>query len=71
VIQIWKELLAVDEVGPGDNFLLMGGESLLAMQASARLSDTFGLEVPIRSILVGTVAEIVREIASSLKEGTK
>jgi acyl carrier protein len=71
IIKIWKELLDLQQVGSDDNFLLLGGESLLATQASARLRDAFGLEVPLRSILVGTVAEVAEEIAGSLSSGSK
>lgn len=63
---IWKDLLGLQQVMSDDNFLLLGGESLLATQASARLRDVFGLEVPLRSILVGTVSELAEEIAGSL-----
>lgn len=71
VIGIWKELLGVEEVGPDDNFLLLGGESLLATQASARLCDKYGLEMPLRSILIGTVGQLAQEIAVEIKAAAK
>jgi len=68
IIRIWKELLDLQQVQAEDNFLLLGGESLLATQASARLRDVFGLEVPLRSILVGTVGELAEQIATILND---
>jgi hypothetical protein len=62
VADIWRDLLEVDQVGAEDNFLLLGGESLLATQAAARLHDQFGCDVSIRSIFVRTVAEVAAEI---------
>ena len=66
VSAIWMELLGVAEVNQSDNFLLLGGESLMAGQAAARLQDAYGLEISLRTILVGTVAEVASEIVSEL-----
>lgn len=70
VCRMWEELLGMEKVGRKDNFLLLGGESLLATQVAARLSDVYGLEIPLRSVLIGTVEELAQEIVNSLK-GTK
>jgi acyl carrier protein len=60
---IWEQLLQTEKVGIGDNFLLLGGESLLAIQAAARLREAFGIDVPVRSILLETVGEIAQAIS--------
>ena len=65
VAEIWRELLDVDHVGAQDNFLLMGGESLLASQAASRLRHRFGCDVSVRSIFVGTVADVAAEIIAT------
>jgi hypothetical protein len=52
----------MERVGIHDNFILLGGESLLAAQAAWRIRDRFGCEVTLRSILAGTVADIAAEI---------
>jgi hypothetical protein len=67
LIQTWKEVLEVPTVNTGDNFLLLGGESLLATQASVRLHERYGWDVSLRSVLVKTIAEIADEIVSSLE----
>jgi len=62
VAEILAEFLNMERVGIHDNFILLGGESLLAAQAAWRIRDRFGCEVTLRSILAGTVADIAAEI---------
>jgi acyl carrier protein len=62
VAEILAEFLNMERVGIHDNFILLGGESLLAAQAAWRIHDRFGCEVSLRSILAGTVADIAAEI---------
>jgi hypothetical protein len=62
IAEIWCDLLQVDRVGLDDNFLLLGGESLLATQAASRIRGRFGRDVPIRTVLIGTVREVAAEI---------
>jgi acyl carrier protein len=59
---IWAEVLGIDRVGLNDNFLLLGGESLLATQVVSEIRARLGCEVSIRSIFVGTVAEVAAEV---------
>lgn len=71
VAEILSGLLEGERVGAEDNFILRGGESLRAAQAARRIWDRFGCEVALRTILVGTVANIAEEISaasSSLRE---
>jgi hypothetical protein len=62
--EIWSSLLGVERVGVHNNFLLLGGESLLAAQIAARIRDLFGVEVTMRSIFVGTIGSIAEEISA-------
>ena len=66
IAKIWANVLEIDHVGVHDNFLLLGGESLLATQAAALIREAFGREVSMRSILVGTVAEVAAELATAV-----
>jgi amino acid adenylation domain-containing protein len=40
-------LLHVERIGANDNFFLLGGHSLLGTQLIARVSETFGVELPL------------------------
>lgn len=64
IARIWAEVLDLDTVGLHDNFLLLGGESLLATQVAAQIRARLGYEISIRSIFVGTVAEVAAELAA-------
>ena len=66
VAGIWATVLGVDRVDVHDNFLLLGGESLLATQVASQIRQQLQVEVSIRSILVGTVAEVAVEVAALL-----
>ncbi|MFL6282681.1 MAG: phosphopantetheine-binding protein [Pyrinomonadaceae bacterium] len=68
VVEILAEFLNMERVGIHDNFILLGGESLLAAQAAWRIRDRFGCEVTLRSILAGTVADIAAEILAADSE---
>jgi acyl carrier protein len=60
---ILTALLGVDEVGVDDNFFQMGGHSLLGAQVIARVRDSFGVELSLRSLFDHpTVREMSTEI---------
>lgn len=65
VARIWASLLDVPTVEPDDNFLLLGGESLLAVQAASAIKEEFGCEISVRSIFTLTVSEVAAEIEAS------
>jgi acyl transferase domain-containing protein/thioesterase domain-containing protein len=50
ITDIWRDLLGVGWLGVHDSFLEVGGDSLLAVQLISRLNQTFGVELPLRSL---------------------
>jgi amino acid adenylation domain-containing protein len=50
VAGIVSELLKVERVGVNDNFFLLGGHSMLGAQLIAWIAETFGLELPLRTL---------------------
>ena len=48
--EIWAKVLGLDKVGIQDNFLELGGDSLLASQVISRIIRTLQVEVPLRSL---------------------
>ena len=48
--EIWSEALCLETVGIHDNFLELGGHSLVATQVVSRVLDRFQLELPLRSL---------------------
>lgn len=57
----WVEILGVSEESLSDasDFFAEGGDSLLAVELSVRLSEELGVEVPLESLLLdGTLAAL-------------
>ncbi|HEU0301669.1 MAG TPA: beta-ketoacyl synthase N-terminal-like domain-containing protein [Longimicrobium sp.] len=50
VAEMWQELLGIDRIGVHDDFFGLGGHSLLATQIVSRVRDSFGLELPLKSV---------------------
>ena len=70
VAQILAGLLGLKEVGPNDNFFLLGGHSLLGAQLIARLRNAFGVELALRSLFEApTVAALSAEIDRLVRDG--
>jgi amino acid adenylation domain-containing protein len=59
-------LLGVTQVGVNDNFFLIGGHSLFGTQLIARIRDTFGVELPLRSIFESPTAALLAQEIESL-----
>ncbi len=69
VAEIWAEVLGLQRVGIHDSFYEVGGHSLMAFQVLSRLTDSFGLDVPIRTFLEkSTVAAQALAITQMLAE---
>ena len=69
---IWRELLAVEQVGIGQNFFELGGHSLLVLQMIDRIRRIFELELPVRSVfdeptIEGLADELQKAQALGLK----
>ncbi|MFC9329989.1 amino acid adenylation domain-containing protein [Kitasatospora sp. NPDC057015] len=51
IVEIYRAVLGLAQVDLADDFLEAGGDSLLAARISAALQRTFGIEVPVGTIL--------------------
>ena len=62
IAAIWAEALGLDRVGVHDDFLELGGDSLIATQIVARIWETFSTEVPFEVLFERpTVAALVEQ----------
>ncbi|MGG8495336.1 amino acid adenylation domain-containing protein [Tenacibaculum sp. TC6] len=52
MLNIWKDILNVEEISIFDNFFEIGGHSLKASQLAARIRQAFGVRLPLREIFV-------------------
>jgi amino acid adenylation domain-containing protein len=62
VAGIWAEVLEVERVGVTASFFALGGHSLLATQVVSRLAETFGVEVPLRTLFETPTVEALSRI---------
>jgi acyl carrier protein len=49
--RIWTGVLDIDRVGVHDDFLELGGDSLLASRVVARVLEALDVDVPVRALL--------------------
>jgi acyl transferase domain-containing protein/acyl carrier protein len=70
IAQIWGELLGVDKIGVHDNFLQLGGDSLLAVRLISRMRDAFHQDLPIRLIFeASTIADLAKSVEPAGEAG--
>ncbi|HZI58528.1 MAG TPA: acyltransferase domain-containing protein, partial [Verrucomicrobiae bacterium] len=73
IAEIWEELLGVHPIGIHDEFLRLGGNSLLAIRVAAELREAFQIEFPLEALLKSTtvsgIALFVEETLLTMIEG--
>jgi acyl carrier protein len=67
VAEVWREVLAVPQVGALDDFFELGGHSLLALRVIARINAAVGIELPIQAFFTETsVAGVASQVEQLL-----
>ncbi len=62
---IWTELLELDEVSPFDNFLDIGGDSLLAMQVIERTEQALGVRIAPADLFTQTLTQLAASVEAN------
>jgi acyl carrier protein len=74
VLDIVREVLASDAVGPDDDLFDLGFDSLLIVKTAARVRERLGTDPPLSAYFdAGTVADLARAVADAplLTDGDK
>jgi amino acid adenylation domain-containing protein len=64
---IWRDVLNLSRVGPEDNFIELGGNSISAMQVAARIQQHLGRQVEAAEVLL---ADSLSALAARLEQMT-
>jgi amino acid adenylation domain-containing protein len=69
LVDIWKEVLKVEQIGVHDNFFELGGHSLRAIQMISQIGSTFKVEMPLQVLFEApTVASVAAAIVQKQAE---
>ena len=64
MVDVWREVLNLDQPGVFDDFFVLGGHSLSAAAVVTRLRNELEMDLPLRSIFLDpTIARLARHIA--------
>jgi len=61
LVQAWRELLGVDEVGIQDNFFELGGYSLIAVRLFGKVKKAYKLEFPLSVLFEAPTIELLAQ----------
>ena len=65
LVNIWSEILGVEQIRIDDNFFELGGHSLLATRAISQIREVFEIELPLRRLFeTPTISGIASDITT-------
>lgn len=68
VLEIWKRVLNLAELGVEDDFFTFGGNSLLAVSVVAEIQRNFGVVLPLSALLDAPTVRSLGELVSERKQ---
>lgn len=71
LVEIWKDVLELDDVCVHDNFFDLGGHSLLVMKVITEVESRTGVKLSPRDFLIGTVEQMAESLEGVCAEAEK
>lgn len=69
LVEVWQNVLEVEDIGVHDNFFDLGGHSLLVMRVITDVEARTGVKLSPRDFLIGTVRQMAEHLAGVCLEG--
>ncbi|MER6172305.1 SDR family NAD(P)-dependent oxidoreductase [Streptosporangium sp. NPDC001681] len=70
LLAVWQDVLGVDTIGRRDDFFLLGGHSLSALQVVQRCKERFGVQLPVKALFVApTIEGLAKALAVTWADG--
>jgi hypothetical protein len=67
IASYWKQFLGVDHVQPGDDFIGLGGTSILAVQVANRISTDLDVQIDLPEMF-STLEEVTARCEELIRE---
>ena len=66
MVNVWQEILGIEQIGIEDDFFKLGGDSLIAVQLISELQKLFNLHIPINTLIEATTIKELTKLVSNL-----
>lgn len=68
LVDIWTQILGIEEIGIHDNFFELGGHSLLVNELIAQLFNAFSINIPLVTVFeLPTIAQLAKRIENTCR----
>jgi len=72
MVQIWQDILGKERIQPQDDFLELGGDSLLAIQVLSQIAAQFDVQIGLAKFFQNsTITALTKSIYEQIKEAKK
>lgn len=72
VAEIWRKVFKLEKVSVVESFISLGGESLMAIQITTRINETFEFKMPLNKIFelqtIENISKYIEEVLTKLLE---
>jgi phthiocerol/phenolphthiocerol synthesis type-I polyketide synthase E len=67
IVNVWQEILGIDQLGIHDNFFDLGGNSLIGLKVISRLKKELNIDIPIVALFEGPTVSALAKVISNGK----